>query len=237
MRISPRSAVSGDDVGDPPQRIRSRNVSVHEAEGLPVMGTHTDLESALSGDLIGHHATHFQSEDLSADDTVLDDDIDPAIQHEIDERDVALVHTRFIGQWFRRCHDQLVRCGPTLDRPHRDVRSEFAGATGQLASAVGNQNVEMSGFVSKSPRQRDSETSFGLFLDQDPGGRTMEQGCTHAETDCMTGTDCMAECVAGSVAGTTDSSEVVLDQRGQFGAEEACAPISVHRHRELLKSR
>ena len=181
MGIGSGPTMQGDDLDDAAKRIRGRDVTVHEPEGLAIMSTDSDFETIFPGHRIADHPTHLEAAHFSAHHSMFDHHLGSAVHDEIDELQMPRIHIGFGSQ--RRGVDGR---HPGIGRsaihcPHRDVEIESTGSARQVTSGMGNQEVQSLGSVTHSPRQRDTQTPLRSVLDQDPGRTLAHHGRADTE--------------------------------------------------------
>lgn len=164
VRVGTRTAMTTDHVDDSPQRLDDRCIAVHQGERLAIVDPDAHFETRQSGDGIVHHSADFEPDDLSADDSVFDDEIgstfdDPIAELEMGRMRLALRREQLLGSW---------RDLSVLDVPHIDVDREMRCAPGKGAGAIRGEQVESLRPFALHPGEADTERPFLASLDENP---------------------------------------------------------------------
>jgi hypothetical protein len=144
---------------------------VDEGERLSIMHPDTDLEPSVATDRVTDDAAHLQPAHLTRYHPMLDDGRGSASLDHGHEGEVGRSREGRRGQ--RRALRQLERAA--VDVPHRDWNGERRRPPGEQPGLAFGEEVECVGVPAPGPRQRGSETTCRIAVDEHPRNMIVDQ--------------------------------------------------------------
>jgi len=174
MRIGTRCAMGIDDPHDAVQRLSRRCVAVDHAERLTIVLPHPDLEAGHTGVRISDRTTHFETSHFTGQYAVFDADRGTRFD---DERFELTMLDRHLGRCRMRFgHGRQQRT--IVAMPHLNVEIEGLGTTGQESGRFRRDHMKGAQLVATRPRKGGTESTLGLFIDQNEGRIVGDSGGT-----------------------------------------------------------
>lgn len=177
MQIGTNSTMVSNDIDDSLQRLRKRCLTMEQCKCLAVVNSDSDFQSRFTGRFVIDDSTHFESDNFSADDPVLDHHIGSTVENHRTE-----LQMRRSGLDFRGVMLRISPCERTVsDLPHPDVDREVLRSPRQDSCGLAREHVQCLRVGFLHPRKTHPEGSFVPIFDENP--------CVPADEDCRTDPD------------------------------------------------